>query len=262
VLYSALAFPAWHLAQVDRTPTIQLSLQPLLPTSSFPAITTSYPDLGSLGNRLTHRVNQQLFWQPLRPAVDRWRTHDLGLPRQGIRGPYPELASKREPIIHGFSRHLVAPPTDWPDHAVVTGHWPLNGGRALPDETLDWLDNGPAPVYVGFGSIRDSESEQLASVAIRAAKRADTRLVLDSGWTGLAGTGSDRVLVVSDTDHTRLFPRMAAVVHHGGQRVLCSHHLGGQDSDPCGARTRPSKDQRADQWNHRTTNEQSYQGPS
>ena len=216
VLYSALAFPTWHLAQLDRTPSIQLSLQPLLPTSSFPAITTSFGHLGQLGNLLSHRINQQLFWQPLRAAVDDWRVRDLGLPRQGLRGPYPELAAKREPIVHGFSRQLVAPPPDWPDHAVVTGHWPLSDDQPLSEGTVAWLDAGPAPVYVGFGSIRDSESEQLASVAISAADRADVRLVLDSGWTGLAGAGSDRVHVVSDTDHTRLFPRMSAVVHHGG----------------------------------------------
>jgi UDP:flavonoid glycosyltransferase YjiC (YdhE family) len=216
VLYSALAFPTWHLAQVDRTPTVQLSLQPLLPTSSFPAITTSFDDLGSFGNLMSHRINQQLFWQPLRSAVDEWRARDLGLPPQGVRGPYAELAAKREPIVHGFSRHLVARPPDWPDHAIVSGHWPLQDDRPLPAETVAWLDAGPAPVYIGFGSIRDSESEQLASVAIAAAERAGERLVLDAGWTGLEGAGGDRVHVVSDTDHTRLFPRMSAVVHHGG----------------------------------------------
>ena len=216
VLYSALAFPTWHLAQVDRTPTIQLSLQPLLPTAAFPAITTSFGDLGSLGNRLSHRLNQQLFWQPLRSAVDQWRVRDLGLPRQGLRGPYPELAAKQEPIVHGFSRHLVARPPDWPDHAIVSGHWPLRDSRPLPDETVAWLNDGPPPVYVGFGSIRDSESERLTDVAMKAAKRAGVRLVLDSGWTGLESAASDRMHVVSDTDHTELFPRMSAVVHHGG----------------------------------------------
>ncbi len=216
VLYSALAFPTWHLAQIDRTPTIQLSLQPLLVTSSFPAITTSFGDLGAFGNRVSHRVNQQLFWQPLRSAVDEWRVRDLGLPAQGLRGPYRELAAKREPIVHGFSRHLVARPPDWPDQAIVSGHWPLHDERPLPNETVGWLDDGPAPVYVGFGSIRDSESERLANIAITAAKHADVRLVLDAGWTGLEGAGSERVHVVTDTDHTKLFPRMSAVVHHGG----------------------------------------------
>lgn len=216
VLYSALAFPTWHLAQVDRTPTIQLALQPLLPTSSFPPITTSIDDLGAFGNRVTHTVNQQLFWQPLRSAVDRWRARDLGLPPQGFRGPYRELSKRAEPILHGFSSHLVSRPSDWPDHAIVTGHWPLSDRRPLPPDTLDYLDDGPAPVYVGFGSIRDSEAAQLSEIAIDAATRSKVRLVLGSGWAGLDAATSGRVHVVGDVDHTKLFPRMKGIVHHGG----------------------------------------------
>jgi UDP:flavonoid glycosyltransferase YjiC (YdhE family) len=216
VLYSALAFPTWHLAQIDRTPTIQLSLQPLLPTSEFPAITTTVPNLGPMGNRLTHTINQQLFWQPLRKAVDTWRTQDLGLPPQGLRGPYRELEAKGEPILHGFSRHLMPRPDDWPKRAVVTGHWPLRTDDALPTETVAFLEAGPPPVYIGFGSIRDSEAEELSDIAITASRRSRTRLVLGSGWAELGGAASDDVHVVGETDHTRLFPRMRAVVHHGG----------------------------------------------
>ena len=98
----------------------------------------------------------------------------------------------------------------------MAGHWPLADDRPLPGETAAWLENGPAPVYVGFGSIRDSESERLADIAATATAQANVRLVLDSGWTGLEGAADDRVHVVSDTDHTKLFPRMSAVVHHGG----------------------------------------------
>ncbi|HEY5651586.1 MAG TPA: glycosyltransferase [Acidimicrobiia bacterium] len=215
-LYSALAFPTWHLAQIDRTPTIQLGLQPLLPTSAFPAITTTVRGLGPVGNRLSHAVNQQLFWQPLRKAVDTWRTRDLGLPPQGLRGPYRELEQKGEPILHGFSPHLVPRPADWPERAVVTGHWPLRSEEALEAATIAFLEAGPAPVYIGFGSIRDSEAERLSDVAISAAMRSGVRLVLGSGWAELASAASDDVHVVGETDHAKLFPRMRAVVHHGG----------------------------------------------
>ncbi len=215
-LYSALAFPTWHLAQIDRTPTIQLSLQPLLPTSMFPAITTAVPGLGPLGNRITHTVNQQLFWQPLRQAVDRWRTQDLGLPPQGIKGPYRELERKGEPVLHGFSPHLVPPPPDWPERAMVTGHWPLSTDDALDEQTVAFLEAGPPPVYIGFGSIRDAEAERLSDIAITAARKSGSRLVLGSGWAELRSAASDDVHVVGETDHTRLFPRMRAVVHHGG----------------------------------------------
>ena len=215
-LYSALAFPTWHLAQVDRTPTIQLSLQPLLPTGAFPAITSRLPDLGPSGNRLTHFANQQLFWLPLRRAVDTWRSTELGLPPQGLSGPYRELAAKNEPVLHGFSRHLLEPPADWPDRAVVTGHWVLPSSGRLPADTEAFLGAGPPPVYVGFGSIRDVESERLSQTALEAARLAGVRLVLGSGWAELDGASGERVHVVGDVDHALLFPKTHGVVHHGG----------------------------------------------
>ena len=216
VIYSPLAFVSWHLAQVDRTPTILAGLQPLHPTSEFPAITTRLPDLGALGNRVTHFANRQLFWQPLRSAVDRWRVRDLGLPRHGLGGPFRELSDRGEPQLYGFSRHLIDPPHDWPDSITVTGAWFLESGEQLDPDLEAFLDAGPPPVFVGFGSTRDREAEELSEIAVEATRSTGDRLVLGSGWTGLESVGNDRVMVVDDIDHRNLFPRMRAVVHHGG----------------------------------------------
>lgn len=86
----------------------------------------------------------------------------------------------------------------------------------LDEQTVAFLEAGPPPVYIGFGSIRDSEADRLSDIAITAARRSGARLVLGSGWAELGGAGSDEVHVVGETDHTRLFPHMRAVVHHGG----------------------------------------------
>lgn len=216
VLYSQLAFVPWHLGKIDRTPTIMTGLQPLHPTAEFPAITTTLPDLGAIGNRLTHLVNRQLFWQPLRRAVDGWRARDLGLPKHGLGGPYRELTDTGEPQLYGFSRHLVPPPADWPDAITVTGPWFLESSDPLDPRIDEFLDAGDPPVYVGFGSTRDSEAAELSRFAVAATSATGDRLILDSGWSELDALSDDRVLVVTETDHRRLFPRMKGVVHHGG----------------------------------------------
>lgn len=216
VLYSQLAFVPWHLGKVDRTPTIMTGLQPLHPTAEFPAITTTLPDLGAIGNRLTHLVNRQLFWQPLRRAVDEWRADDLGLPKHGVRGPYRELTDTNEPQMYGFSRHLVPPPADWPDAITVTGPWFLESRDPLDSRIDEFLDDGEPPVYVGIGSTRDSEAAELSRIAVAATSATGDRLIIDSGWSELDALSDDRVLVVTDTDHRRLFPLTKAVVHHGG----------------------------------------------
>jgi len=100
---------------------------------------------------------------------------------------------------------------------------PPTGALHLPDHRpLDpalerFLDEGPPPVYIGFGSMPDRRPERTTKLIIDAARAAGTRLVLSSGWARYgAGVAADDVHVVGSASHNLLFPRVAAVVHHGG----------------------------------------------
>ena len=69
--------------------------------------------------------------------------------------------------------------------------------------------------YLGFGSMR--ASEQTARVLIEAARALGLRSILSQGWANLTpGDTGDDCLSVGDVDHSTLFPRVAAIVHHGG----------------------------------------------
>jgi sterol 3beta-glucosyltransferase len=81
-----------------------------------------------------------------------------------------------------------------------------------------FLEAGPPPVYVGFGSMHNRDADQVTALVVEALDRAGQRGILFAGWNGLGQvTNSDRLLLLeSSTPHDWLFPRMAAVVHHGG----------------------------------------------
>ena len=84
-------------------------------------------------------------------------------------------------------------------------------------ELQAFLDAGEPPVYVGFGSMAGRNPEQLAGLTIEALARSGQRGLLLTGWGGLrADQVPDHVFVVDSAPHSWLFPRMAAVVHHGG----------------------------------------------
>jgi UDP:flavonoid glycosyltransferase YjiC (YdhE family) len=56
-----------------------------------------------------------------------------------------------------------------------------------------------------------------ADMALEALRRAGQRGVLYAGWGGLHKEDlPDDVYMIGSTPHSWLFPRMAAVVHHGG----------------------------------------------
>jgi UDP:flavonoid glycosyltransferase YjiC (YdhE family) len=80
-----------------------------------------------------------------------------------------------------------------------------------------FLDGGAPPVYIGFGSMGNRNPGEAAELALRALEMSGQRGVIASGWGGLHKEDlPSSVYMLSSIPHSWLFPRMAAVVHHGG----------------------------------------------
>src|SRR5699024_10154168 len=112
------------------------------------------------------------------------------------------------------------------DLAPHTRAWvPGGGGGWEPPAGLrDFLEAGDPPVYVGFGSMgfggqagAARRTERLVSLL----RRHGRRVVLATGWGGVAGIdGAEDVLSLTSAPHERLFPRVEAVIHHGGSGTV------------------------------------------
>jgi len=90
-------------------------------------------------------------------------------------------------------------------------------GRPLPDELEAFLGEGPPPVFVGFGSMPDPDPVATTTKVLEAVSRVGCRALISRGWSELGGvTLPDHVRAIDNVDFQRLFPRCAAVVHHGG----------------------------------------------
>ncbi len=209
------------LAEKLNLPFVQSHIIPFTPTSAFPGalFPASVSRLGGTANRLSHHLVRQVMWQGFRSADTQMRREELGLPAAPFWGPYNAKALYQRPILYGISPSVIAKPVDWNDNIHVTGYWFLDAeeGWTPPPALLDFLDAGPAPICVGFGSMAARNPQATAGLAIEAAKRAGQRAILLSGWSGLRqGDLPDSVFVAESLPHAWLFPRAAAVVHHGG----------------------------------------------
>ena len=86
-----------------------------------------------------------------------------------------------------------------------------------PPALAAFLAQGEPPVYVGFGSMGGHNPAQVAELVVAALAQAQRRGVLLTGWGGMAAQAvPDSIFVLDAAPHSWLFPRMAAVVHHGG----------------------------------------------
>ncbi|MER6613041.1 glycosyltransferase [Streptomyces xantholiticus] len=137
----------------------------------------------------------------------------IGLPpvdnvRDYVIGDRPWLAT--DPVLDPWQE-----PADL--DVVQTGAWTLPDERALPAPLEAFLDAGPPPVYVGFGSMAMHASKDIARVAVEAVRAQGRRALVSQGWADLALIdGRDDCFAVGEANHQALFGRVAAVVHHGG----------------------------------------------
>lgn len=104
-------------------------------------------------------------------------------------------------------------PTDGFVHAP--GALVLHDPRPLSPAVEAFLAAGPPPVYIGFGSMPDLRPGATSACVVAGARTAGLRVILGRGWAGLHAEGDD-LCIVDDVSHAALFPRVAAVVHHGG----------------------------------------------
>lgn len=107
-------------------------------------------------------------------------------------------------------------PTDLAE-PVQTGALTMPDMRLLPPDLAAFLEAGPPPVHVGFGSMAMQAAPDAARVAIEAVRAQGRRIVLARGWAGLASIDdAEDCHVVGEVNQQALFRRVAAVVHHGG----------------------------------------------
>jgi UDP:flavonoid glycosyltransferase YjiC (YdhE family) len=209
------------LAEKLDLPFVQAYVVPFTPTSTFPGVLFP-PSLSKAGgsvNRWSHHLVRQIMWQGFKKSDKLVRKQVLNLPPAPFWGPHNAGRHQGRPILYGFSPSVIPKPSDWNHDTHVTGYWFL-------DATSDWspspglvafLESGPPPVYVGFGSMVNRKPEETAGLVLQALARTKQRAIMLSGWGGLPKVNlPDTVHIEDSIPHSWLFPRVAAVVHHGG----------------------------------------------
>ncbi|KAG8888958.1 hypothetical protein FRB98_006356 [Tulasnella sp. 332] len=208
-------------------------------TEEYPHAFISPPDMfqGSF-NYSTYVLFDNVFWRALAPQVNRWRKHQLGLPKTDLE----QMAQAKIPFLYNFSPQVVPKPLDWSDTTLVTGYWFLDNPDpdwSAPLSLLEFIAgaraDGKPLVYIGFGSIVVENPKAMTKSIVKAVLKSkwssnfgilysDVRAILNKGWSArMAASDNEpevelpqQIYSVDKIPHDWLFPQIDAALHHGG----------------------------------------------
>ncbi|MGE3276861.1 MAG: glycosyltransferase [Vicinamibacterales bacterium] len=215
-------YPTRAAAEAAGVPEISVTLAPsTVPSRAIHP--TGLPRLGAWGNAAGWWFARLACNFTFRGRINAFRaSHGL----DPIRDVMTEAWASRRLNLVAASPTLCPRPDDWPPQHRVTGflHLPRTAAEPVPDAVEAFIADGPAPVFVGFGSLMPEHTrdlDQTLAIVRDACRATDARAIVQvppahGDRTGVHG----RLLLVSRLHHAAVFPRCAGVVHHGGAGTI------------------------------------------
>lgn len=215
----------FDVLRLNNLKMISLNPAPLNPSSeiSFLGMPTlpSWMPFQSGYSRFTYGMLQRLQWSAMGSARNQI-AKKLNLPKSNLKDYQAMLA--KTPALTTVSKHIAQRPSDWSEHWQITGYLFDDDPEWKPPQALtDFLASGEPPVYIGFGSMVDSKPQATTQLIIDAVKKSGKRAVILTGWAGFgANDVPENIHILKYAPHSWLFPKMSAVVHHGGAGTTAS----------------------------------------
>jgi UDP:flavonoid glycosyltransferase YjiC (YdhE family) len=230
------SFAHIHIAEKLGVPLHIMFTMPYSPTQAFPHplanIQSSNAD-PQFTNYMSYAMIELLSWQALGDIINRFRAKCLGLDPVSLTWAPGMLHRLKVPHTYCWSPALIPKPNDWGSHISISGFSFLNlASNYTPDADLQaFLDAGPPPVFIGFGSIVLDDPDAMTKLIFKAVRKAGQRVLFSKGW-GCMGAGEvgipEGVFMLGDVPHDWLFKRVSCVVHHGGAGTTAAGIMAGR----------------------------------
>jgi rhamnosyltransferase subunit B len=219
------SYAARLVAEKTAIPWVSALHIPFVFLSAFdPPVMDVAPTLSS-----KFRVAGPAFWKPLlwfgkratRFIAKPWyrQRAKLGLPPAADGNP---LFDSHSPllVLALFSSLLADRQPDWPSQTIITGFpfYDEDAQGALPSPMARFLDEGPPPLVFTLGSAVCGHSGSFFEHSVKCAQMLNRRAVIIVGrhrHDSLCSLPSG-VIAAEYAPFAELFPRAAAIVHHGG----------------------------------------------
>ncbi|RYP26948.1 hypothetical protein DL767_007870 [Monosporascus sp. MG133] len=218
------SFAHIHVAEKLGVPLHLMFTMPWSPTKAFPQplanIQSTNTDPATT-NYISYALVEMMTWQGLGDIINRFRTKLLDLEPLPLLWAPAVITRLRVPYTYCWSPALIPKPVDWGQHIDVAGFFFLNlASSYTPDPELSaFLEAGPPPIYIGFGSIVVDDPNGLTRMIFDAVAETGVRALVSKGWGGLGADDvgiPEGVFMLGNVPHDWLFKHVSAVCHHGG----------------------------------------------
>ncbi len=146
------------------------------------------------------------------------------------RKDYPELRItissikkamlEKEKTFYAISPSLFPKPEYWPSSANVVGYYERDKRiNWQPDkELIEFIEKNKKIVFITFGSMSNSNPKEKTRIILEVLKRNNISAIINTSWGGLEKPDepSDNVHFVNNLPYDWIFPKMSAIIHHGG----------------------------------------------
>ncbi|PTB37786.1 uncharacterized protein TrAFT101_005335 [Trichoderma asperellum] len=218
------SFAHVHVAEKLGIPLHMMFTMPWSPTRAFPhpLANVQYSNADDvLTNYLTYTLVEMMTWQGLGDVINRFRESALDLAPLSLIWAPGLLNRLKISYTYCWSPALIPKPNDWGPHIDISGFYFLNlASSYTPEPDLAaFLEAGPPPVYIGFGSIVVDDPNAMTRLIFDAIHLAGVRALVSKGWGGLGADAvglPEGVFMLGNVPHDWLFERVSCVVHHGG----------------------------------------------
>jgi len=213
VVGSSLMFALSSIAEALKIQYQYVAFTPQLFPSSlhpFPAVKTqTLPgwcnrlswQLASFGDRFNTEplVNRYRKQFKLKPLSNLW-LHVLG----------------QSPIV-ACDFQIAEVPPDVIQRPIQTGYMHLHMPKPDYPELEDFLISDSPPIYAGFGSMPPKDQARHVPLFVNAARQLGKRIIISKfGSKSIDISYTKDVFFIRNYPHEYLFPRTAAIIHHGG----------------------------------------------
>jgi len=223
IIANPVSFAHIHCAERLGIPLHLMFTFPNTPTQQFPHPLTTIKHTNvdaKYTNYFSYQVVELLHWQGLGDLLNEFRVKTLGLDPVDTLWAPGQLSRMKLPYSYLWSPGLIPKPADWGPEINITGFVFLDLASSFkpPEDLTNFLEAGPPPVYVGFGSIVVDDPDRFTKLIFEAVNKAGVRALINKGWGGLGDKDytPENIFMLDNTPHDWLFPRVSAVVHHGG----------------------------------------------